>query len=194
MIYLVYELSDTHLSSLAPVLEIIYVGVVPGSHIAQFWQLLAFSRGSVKIATVDPFAKPNITCNYFSVPFDMDMQAEGARLIRRLFNTPPLSNLTTQEVLPGLASVPNPNGDGGSLQAWASWIKLVFGSTNHILGTCSMMRKELGGVVDGRLRVYGAKNLRVVDASVIPTQISSHMMYTLYGIAEKLADMIKSGL
>lgn len=56
-----------------------------------------------------------------------------------------------------------------------------------------MMRKELGGVVDGHLRVYGSKNLRVTDASIMPTQISGHMMSTLYGIAEKLADMIKAG-
>jgi hypothetical protein len=50
-----------------------------------------------------------------------------------------------------------------------------------------MMSRELGGVVDGRLRVYGTKNLRVVDASAMPMQISAHLSATLYGFAEKVS-------
>ena len=37
-----------------------------------------------------------------------------------------------------------------------------------------MMPRELGGVVDPQLKVYGTTNLRVVDLSVLPLQVSVH--------------------
>jgi choline dehydrogenase-like flavoprotein len=55
-----------------------------------------------------------------------------------------------------------------------------------------MMPKELGGVVDPTLTVYGTSNVRVVDASVVPFQVCGHLTATLYAIAEKAADMIKA--
>ena len=54
------------------------------------------------------------------------------------------------------------------------------------------MRRSLGGVVNARLKVYDTLNLRVVDASVLPMQMSAHLSSTLYGVAEKAADMIKA--
>ena len=54
-----------------------------------------------------------------------------------------------------------------------------------------MMSRELGGVVDPELRVYGTKNLRVVDASILPFQIDGHLTSTLYVVAERAADLIK---
>lgn len=54
------------------------------------------------------------------------------------------------------------------------------------------MRRDLGGVVDAHLIVYDTANVRVVDASIMPTQISAHLSSTVYGIAEKAADLIKA--
>jgi choline dehydrogenase len=53
-----------------------------------------------------------------------------------------------------------------------------------------MMARELGGVVDPELRVYGTDNVRVVDASVLPLQISGHLTSTLYAVAQRAAEMI----
>jgi choline dehydrogenase-like flavoprotein len=55
-----------------------------------------------------------------------------------------------------------------------------------------MMPKDLGGVVDTTLTVYGTSNVRVVDASVLPFQVCGHLASTLYAVAEKAADMIKA--
>jgi choline dehydrogenase len=55
-----------------------------------------------------------------------------------------------------------------------------------------MMSRQLGGVVDPELRVYGTGNVRVVDASVLPLQISGHLTSTLYAVAERASEMIRN--
>jgi choline dehydrogenase len=61
---------------------------------------------------------------------------------------------------------------------------------HHALATAAMMSRELGGVVDPELKVYGTSNVRVVDASVIPLQISGHLTATLYAVADRAAKII----
>lgn len=71
-------------------------------------------------------------------------------------------------------------------------IELTVRCGRHPIGTCGMGgdRGIEGGVVDERLRVYGVKALRVVDASIMPLQISAHLQATVYAIAEKGASMV----
>ncbi|KAM0282135.1 hypothetical protein ACHAQH_003175 [Verticillium albo-atrum] len=65
------------------------------------------------------------------------------------------------------------------------------GPDAHPIGTASMMSRELGGVVDPQLEVYGTAKVRVVDASVMPIQTSGHLTSTIYPLAERLSDIIK---
>lgn len=58
-------------------------------------------------------------------------------------------------------------------------------------GTCKMGPLDAGGVVNERLIVHGMKNLRVVDASVMPHVISGHTNAPTVMIAEKASDMVK---
>ncbi|KAJ7171206.1 alcohol oxidase [Mycena filopes] len=174
----------------APVVELFFDSGFPDDLGIDMWQLLPFSRGSVKITSTDPFTYPTIKVNYFSVGMDLDMQVAGARLARRILTTAPLSSLSTGETIPGSA-VPD-NASRGTDAAWQKWIKAGFSSVAHPIGTAAMMRRSLGGVVDAQLRVYDTANVRVVDASVVPLQISAHLSSTLYGVAEKAADLIKA--
>lgn len=56
----------------------------------------------------------------------------------------------------------------------------------HPVGTAAMAARNLGGVVDQNLKVYGTSNIRVVDASIIPLQISATPASTVFAIAEKV--------
>lgn len=60
----------------------------------------------------------------------------------------------------------------------------------HAAGTTSMMPLDLGGVVDTHLKVYGTKNLRIVDAGIFPLVPAAHLQAPVYAVAEKVCDQI----
>jgi choline dehydrogenase len=55
-----------------------------------------------------------------------------------------------------------------------------------------MLPRDLGGVVDANLRVYGLANVRVADASVVPIALSTHLMSSTYGVAEQASNIIRA--
>ena len=72
----------------------------------------------------------------------------------------------------------------------ASLTRPTAGPNHHVLGTAAMMSRELGGVVDENLKVYGVRNVRVVDASVFPMQVTGHLTSTVYAVAARAAHLI----
>ncbi len=62
-------------------------------------------------------------------------------------------------------------------------------SAYHPSCTCKMGHDEMA-VVDDELRVHGIKNLRVVDASVMPFITNGNIYAPVMMIAEKAADLI----
>ncbi|KAJ1300896.1 hypothetical protein OPQ81_003322 [Rhizoctonia solani] len=124
-----------------------------------------FSRGNIHVNTSDPLIAPVIDPKYFS-----------------------------KSIASVIASRQEPPPEVTSNLAIADYVKAHVSSSHHPIGTVAMAPKELGGVVNGHLKVYGTANIRVVDASVIPLHIGAHIQRTVYGIAEKAATMIKRGL
>ena len=154
---------------------------------AQYWGLLPFARGNVHINSASPSAAPTINPNYWMTNWDRDAQIGIAKFIRRFFATAPLSSIVTGETSPGLSKVPS-NAD---TTTWSNYLKSVYRPNYHPVGSAAMKPRSKGGVVSPRLLVFGTTNVRVVDASCWPTQVSGHLSSTVYAVAEKAAVMIQ---
>jgi len=144
------------------------------------------SRGSVHIASADPLAKPAIDPQYLAHPLDVEVYARHMRYIPTIAATAPLKDLLKV----GGKRLPAKQ-DLSTVEAAKDHVSRHVISNNHAASTCPMMPKELGGVVDTKLRVYGVKGLRVVDASVMPMIPKGNIQSTVYAVAEKAADLIK---
>ncbi|KAE8316804.1 GMC oxidoreductase-domain-containing protein [Aspergillus transmontanensis] len=150
------------------------------------WDLIPFTRGSVHILHGDPYLHRYANDpKFFLNEFDILGQAAATKLARELSNTGEMKKYFAGESIPGdnLAY-------DASLEQWADYVKENFRANWHAVSSCSMMSREMGGVVDSAARVYDVENLRVVDGSIPPTQVSSHVMTIFYGMALKVADAI----
>lgn len=115
-----------------------------------------FHRGTVHIRSTNPQDHPLINQNYFSNPADLDVLIHTARWIKKVYDTEPFKSLVKRHIVPTFEETDE------ELREWA---KDMLATVHHPVGTCSMLPKELGGVVDSRLLVYGTENLRVVSDS-----------------------------
>ncbi|KAG2416106.1 glucose oxidase precursor [Aspergillus terreus] len=171
-----------------PIAEVLNYPGSATSVFAEFWALLPFARGSVHIGSSNPVEFPVINPNYFMLDWDAKSYVAVAKYIRRSFESYPLSSIV-KESTPGYDVIPR----NASEQSWKEWVfDKNYRSNFHPVGTAAMMPREIGGVVDERLNVYGTTNVRVVDASVLPFQVCGHLVSTLYAVAERAADLIKA--
>lgn len=82
--------------------------------------------------------------------------------------------------------------DVNNEQQLIEYIKETADTEYHPVGTCKMgIDSDEMAVVDNQLRVRGITNLRVVDASIMPTIITGNTNASIIAIAEKAADLIK---
>lgn len=142
------------------------------------------SRGTIRIKSDAPDQAPAIAPNYLSTPEDRQVAADAIRVTRRLMKQHALAAYHPQEYLPG----PSVGDDDASLAKAAGDIgTTIF----HPVGTAKMgTSSDPLAVVDERLRLYGLKGLRVIDASVMPTITSGNTNTPTAMIAEKGAAMI----
>ncbi|CAE6448906.1 unnamed protein product [Rhizoctonia solani] len=141
-----------------------------------------FSRGNIHLNSSNPLAPPSIDPNYLSKTIDRDILVESVKFADKIAKTDPLA--------PMLVTRQDPSPEVKSDEDITKWVKDNVRTLHHPIGTAAMAPKSLGGVVDEKLKVYGTTNLRVVDASIIPMHIATHLQRTIYGIAEKAAEII----
>ncbi|KAG7086184.1 hypothetical protein E1B28_002145 [Marasmius oreades] len=147
------------------------------------------SRGRSHINSPNPFTPPLVDPAYWSHPLDVAAHVAGIKLARKMMQSPPLSSIYGGEFEPG-----SNNSTGDEDTFIKDFLKGVAGGDNHPVGTMAMLPRDLGGVVDTDLKVYGIRNVRVVDASIIPFPVSAHISSTVYMIGERAADIIKHDL
>ncbi len=141
------------------------------------------SRGSVRLASADPMAKPLIDPNYWGDPYDMKISIAGFRLARTIMAQPAFRAFIKAEAHPGAAA----RTDDDIIAYACKHAKTDY----HPVGTCKMgAEDDPTAVVTPRLRLKGIENLRVCDSSVMPFVNSSNTNAPTIMIAEKAADMI----
>lgn len=142
------------------------------------------SPGHIYLKSSNAFDAPIIDPGYLAHSADITLMREGLKLARIVGNTPPLSNFITGETAPGT--------DVNTDEAWEEWMKNNLSTEFHPTGSCAMLPKDKGGVVDAKLKVYGTSNVRVIDASVYPIEFSTHLGAPTYALAETGASIIRS--
>lgn len=156
--------------------------IVPGRGSGNLIDLHPLSRGTVNIDVTDPEGKePVVDYRALSNPLDTAILVDLIRFARRYyFNNTVNAQFEPQETRPG-DSVTSESDLAGYVASTLS------PSEFHPVGTCAMMPRELGGVVDEKLKVYGVSGLRVVDGSMMPTLPGANTCQTVYAVAEKVS-------
>ena len=139
------------------------------------------SRGFISLKSRDPRQHPHIDPQYLSHAEDLEVMVAGVKLTRKILSASAFDPWRSEEVFPG---------DGIYNDAQIrQFIRDKAETIYHPVGSCKMGIDD-NAVVDPTLRVYGLNNVRVVDASIMPTLISGNTNAPVGMIAEKAADLI----
>lgn len=145
------------------------------------------SRGSVRIASNDPMAAPQIHAGYLGAESDRRLAVAAVRRMREIAAAPPLARFIESEHEPGA--------DVRDDAALLDWVRRRAASIFHPVGTCAMgPAGDPRAVVDARLRVHGIAGLRIADASVMPRIVSGNTNAPAIMIGERAARFIGEDL
>lgn len=160
--------------------------IIPGRGSGNLIDLHPLSRGTVNIDITDPEGKePVVDYRALSNPLDTAVLADLIRFARRYyFNNTVNAQFDPREMRPG-ESLTSDSDLAGYITTTLS------PSEFHPVGTCAMMPREMGGVVNEKLKVYGVDRLRVVDGSMMPTLPGANTCQTVYAVAEKVSRFVE---
>ena len=149
------------------------------------WQSRPHSRGYVKAVSNDINEPPLIQPNYLKEKIDQDLMIEGVKRCRALLKTSNINKISIKENLPGK--------DIKTDNEILDFIRNNGGTVYHAIGSCRM-GMDKSAVVNSELKVNGIQNLRIVDASIMPTMPSGNTNAATMMIAEKASDLIKKDI
>jgi choline dehydrogenase len=144
------------------------------------------SRGTIRLRSAHPQDAPIIEHSLVGAAEDVRTLTDGARLMRRIFQSPILRPEVRKEYLPGDAIDTD--------EQWAGYVRAGAFAMYHPVGTCRMGDAgDPGAVVDTRLRVRHVRKLRVIDASIMPSLPSCNTNGPTIMIAERGAVLLMEG-
>lgn len=124
------------------------------------------SRGEIMLRSPDPKAHPRITPNAFSTDKDVAEMLAAVKFVRRIAAQPAMAEIIEEEMLPG----PQVRSD----DALVDDFRRRSGTVYHPVATARMGPDPSAAVVDPRLKLHGIDGLRVIDASVFPSNVAGN--------------------
>ncbi len=141
------------------------------------------SRGEIKLRSKYAADHPHIDPKYLTHPDDVKVMIDGVRKARDILNCPTFRRYQSKEFYPGT--------DIQSDDDILAFIRKKAETIYHPIGTCKMgADSDPMAVVDNKLKVRGVDNLRVVDASVMPTLVGGNTNAPSIMIAERAAEFV----
>jgi len=141
------------------------------------------SRGRVQLASADWREAPIIFGNHLGTDHDLSAMVRAIDAARELGRQKAFDTVREAEVIPGPKAT--------SKQDVIDLARTGSASFGHAIGT-ARIGTDADAVVDSNLRVHGLRNLRVADASVIPSILSGPTNAPSIMIGGRAAEMIKS--
>lgn len=139
------------------------------------------SAGSLELRSANPLDAPAIRPNYLGDPTDVGTLLAGVKLARRVANQRAFDPYRGHELTPGESA----RTDEEILTQVSSMAETLY----HPIGTCRLGSDPMA-VVDDQFRIHGVAGLRIVDASVLPNQITGHPNAVVMMMAERAAELI----
>jgi choline dehydrogenase-like flavoprotein len=145
------------------------------------------SLGSISLRSTDPEAAPEIRLNLNTDRYDMERLSNGVRRCWEIVHSD-----AVRELWQDIAILDQRTVDDDALLS--EYIIENAATIWHPVGSCRMgPSHDDMAVVDERLRVNGADDLRIADASVFPQHVSRNPMLTCFVIGERAAEWIATG-
>jgi choline dehydrogenase len=178
-------------AQIVPDIQLHYLPFMPGD---KGWDLADFSgfrlgmyqgrphsRGHARITSSTVDGQPDFVFNHLSHEEDAAVAVAGMRAAMKIgqamdasFNVEqidPAVNLSDEDLL--------------------QYIRENSDTAFHFAGTAKMGTDDMAVVDPTTMRVYGVDGLRVIDASVMPTEVTANIHPAVIAIAERGADLIK---